>query len=130
MAILIERVLTEIEDRPDLVIVDTLARCFDGEESETGDMGRFIGGVDQLRSQLGCTVMVIHHTRLADDRERGNTAFRGAADAMMQVYKDDNDIKVSCTKQKDDEEFKPLYMRLTKIEGTDSCVVVPAEGEW
>lgn len=130
MTVLLERVMTEIEDSPDLVIIDTLARCFDGEESETGDMGRFIAGVDHLRAELGCTVLVIHHTRLGDDRERGNTAFRGAADAMLSVQKDDDDIKITNTKQKDAEEFTPLYMRLTSILDVDSCVVVPGQGEW
>jgi hypothetical protein len=124
MAILLERVLNEIEATPSLVIVDTLARCFDGEESETGDMGRFIGGVDHLRAELGCTVLVIHHTRLAGDRERGNTAFRGAADAMLSVEKDGNAITVSCTKQKDAEEFEPITLELTSVKDTDSCVVV------
>ena len=130
MAILLERVLTEIEDTPDLVIVDTLARCFDGEESETGDMGRFIGGVDHLRAQLGCTVLVIHHTRLDGDRERGNTSFRGAADAMLAVYKDGDDVRISCTKQKDAEEFQPIYQKLTKVPETDSCILAPSTGEW
>jgi hypothetical protein len=123
MTVLLERIQTEIEDTPNLVIIDTLARCFDGEESETGDMGRFIGGVDHLRSTLGCTVMVIHHTRLAGDRERGNTAFRGAADAMLSVEKDGPDITISCTKQKDAEEFEAINLELTPVEGTDSCVV-------
>lgn len=126
MTVLLERIQFEIDDTPDLVIVDTLARCFDGEESETGDMGRFIAGVDHLRAELGCTVLVIHHTRLAGDRERGNTAFRGAADAMLSVEKDGNDITISCTKQKDAEEFAPIHLELTSVADTDSCVVVGA----
>lgn len=123
MTILLDRVLNEIEDTPDLVIIDTLARCFDGEESETGDMGRFIGGVDHIRAELGCTVMVLHHTRLAGDRERGNTAFRGAADAMLSVEKEGAEITITCTKQKEDEEFEPISLELLTVEGTDSCVV-------
>lgn len=125
MTILLERIETEIVDwKPDLVIIDTLARCFDGDENEQEDMGRFVAGVDHLRGQFGCTVMVIHHTRLDGSRERGNTAFRGAADAMLFIEKDGPDIRITNTKQKDAEEFKPIDLELSPIVAADSCIVI------
>lgn len=71
--------------RPTLIIIDTLARCFDGDESKTEDMGRFVKGVDRLRAAFGCSVMAIHHTSKAGAEERGNGALRAATDTMIRV---------------------------------------------
>ena len=124
MTRLMDRLMEELPSPPTLVIVDTLARCFDGDENQQEDMGRFIAGIDWMRHEFGSTVMVVHHTRLDGDRERGNTAFRGAADAMLSVKRSGNGtIHVECTKQKDAEEFKGLSFDLVGVPGTDSCVV-------
>lgn len=128
MGKLLERIIDEIRVRPALIIVDTLARCFDGDENQQEDMGRFIAGIDVLRREFGCTVLVVHHTRLGVDRERGSTAFRGAADTMVAVEKDDACITLQCNKQKDAEEFQPLVLQLSQVEGTDSCVVQVSSG--
>jgi hypothetical protein len=120
----LERVETEIQTKPTLVVVDTLARCFDGNENEQLDMGRFIKGIDRMRHDFDATVMVVHHTRLDGDRERGNTAFRGAADAMLSVSRGHGGTMIlSCNKQKDAEEFGDEGFNLTSVAGTDSCVV-------
>jgi KaiC/GvpD/RAD55 family RecA-like ATPase len=125
MAILLNRVVDEARVQPSLVVIDTLARCFDGNENEQEDMGRFVAGVDILRSELKTTVLVVHHTRLGGDRERGNTAFRGAADTMIKIEGEEGSpyFSVICNKQKDDEDFKEIPLERVKIEGTDSCVV-------
>jgi RecA-family ATPase len=47
MAVLLNRVV-EVGRTPSLIIVDTLARCFDGDENMQEDMGRFVAGVDML----------------------------------------------------------------------------------
>lgn len=121
---LLERIEREVQRVPVLVVIDTLARCFDGEESETGDMSRFVAGVDVLRRTFRCAVMVVHHTRLDGTRERGNTALRAASDAMVAIEKDKGDIIVSCGKMKDAEHFEDMHLQLESVEGTDSCVLV------
>lgn len=120
----LRRVETEVQETPTLVVVDTLARCFDGDENTQMDMGRFIQGVDRMRHDFGATVMVVHHTRLDGDRERGNTAFRGAADTMLAISRGrKGTIELSCSKQKDAEEFPAQNYLLVPVPGTDSCVV-------
>lgn len=111
---------------PDIIVIDTLARCFDGDENQQEDMGRFIKGVDKLRHDFKATVVVVHHTNLGGERERGNTALRGAADAMMKVEGDPNDgpVTFSCDKQKDAEAFEDIKLVLKGIEGTDSACIV------
>ena len=122
---LIDRIDLEVERQPSMIVLDTMARVFVGDENETADMGSFVKGVDKLREAFGCTVMVVHHTPRADSyRERGNGAFRGATDTMIRVLKEDVSITVSCDKQKDAEEFEEIALELTKVEGTDSCIVV------
>lgn len=109
----IDRVSKELDYTPTLIVIDTLARSFDGDENQQEDMGRFIGGVDRLRKEFGSTVLVVHHTRLDGQRERGNTAFRGAADTMLAVSSGDThgDIRLTCSKQKDAEEFTELAFK-------------------
>ncbi len=119
---LFERIV-EANHAPKLVVIDTLARCFDGDENQQQDMGRFIAGVDKLRRDLDSTVVIVHHTNLSGERERGNTAFRGAADCMMSMERKKGKIWLHCNKQKDDEEFGSLSMSLRIVPHTDSCVI-------
>lgn len=128
MTTLLDRITEEARLSPSLVVIDTLARCFDGDENETEDMGRFVAGTDQLRHQLGTTVLVVHHTRLGGDRERGNTALRSAADTMIALEGEGNQITLTCNKQKDAEEFKPIELERVAVEGTDSCIVRTPQG--
>jgi hypothetical protein len=125
LEILVARITDEIQHPPTFIVVDTLARCFDGNENTQEDMGRFIKGVDKLRTVFGSTILVVHHTRLDGERERGNTAFRGATDTMISLKspRGSNILHVQCTRQKDAEEFAAFQLRLTKVEGTESCVV-------
>lgn len=132
---LFDRLQHEIQEHPTLVVIDTLARCFEGDENQQEDMGRFVAGVDRLRHELKTTVLIIHHTRLDGDRERGNTAFRGAADAMITVARPKKHgpiIKVGVDKQKDMEEDGQRTFQLHPIPHSDplqaSCVIVDAVG--
>lgn len=113
---------------PLFVIVDTLARCFVGDENQQEDMGNFIRGLDYLREEHGATVLVVHHTNKNGFEERGSSAFRGACDTMIQLtWSDKGDRQMRCSKQKDAEEFKTLTWDLTPVKGSepemDSCVV-------
>lgn len=130
VALLMERLENELEREPVLIVIDTLARCFVGNENQQEDMGAFIAGVDLLRKSFRCAVLVVHHTRLDGDRERGNTAFRGAADTMIAIEGDEADpnggwttINVTCAKQKDAEHFSSFKLEKVVVPGTTSCVL-------
>ena len=133
MNVLFGRLNNEVEQTPSLVVIDTLARCFDGDENLQEDMGRFIAGVDRLRREFHATVVVVHHTRLDAERERGSTAFRGAADTMLSVVRKGrhSPIELTCNKQKDAEAFGTLWFDLKVVPVTvrdvadTSCIVVP-----
>ena len=129
---LVERIFA-MERQPKLVVLDTLARTLEGDENTQLDMGRFIQGVDMLRMGLDSAVLVVHHTRLAGDRERGNTALRGAADTMISLEAHGTaEVLITCSAQKDDEGFDPLHQRLERVtmayggHVVTSCVLVDA----
>ncbi|GAC1471513.1 MAG: hypothetical protein PVSMB7_23350 [Chloroflexota bacterium] len=126
---LFDRIEEEIEQTPVLIVIDTLARCFDGNENEQEDMGRFIKGVDELRSRFKCTVLILHHTRLDGERERGNTAFRGAADTMISLVPvgepADHRFTMACSKQRDGEAFPMQDFELIDVPLADSVVLRP-----
>jgi hypothetical protein len=118
---LLSRIEDEVKRCPILIVIDTLARCFDGEESETGDMGRFVAGCDVLRHKFGCAVLVIHHTRMDGSRERGNTALRGGARMMLSMEKDGTTVMVRCDKMNDAEHFADIALQVKVIElGVDA----------
>lgn len=128
---LVERI-AEVGKAPSLVIIDTLARSFDGDENQQFDMGRFVAGVQHLQ-QLGAAVLAVHHTNSAEGRERGSTAFRAATDTMIAVLPghagtrmagraNKGLLTMSCSKQKESEPFQPAAGRLVPTDA-GSCVV-------
>ena len=133
---LLEQRIAERGLEPALIVLDTLARCFvGGNENLTGEMGGFVYAIEDLQRETGAAVLVLHHTPRKDpDNERGSVALRAAADTMVRVKKaSDGLISVTNNKQKDDEEFEPINLRLKQVvigqEGerdVTSCVLVPA----
>lgn len=77
---------------PDIVVTDTLNAYFGaGDENSTKDMSTFVGALRNLRDELVCSVVVIHHTGHGDSgRERGSIVLRASADVAIQVAKDEN----------------------------------------
>jgi RecA/RadA recombinase len=131
---LVERI-QELEIQPNLVVLDTLARCFvGGEENSAKEMGEFVDGLQRLQQRTGAAVLVLHHTgKQGNEIERGSTALRAAADVMVRVVKSkDGVLTVTNNKQKDDEEFGAVMLRLHRVtvgscsnQQTTSCVLVP-----
>lgn len=102
---------------PDLIIVDTVARAMTGyDENSTRDMGLFIQACNHLMKRLDCAVLLVHHTNKGGQEERGSGALRGASDAMIRIYKEDDVILAECAKTKDAEPFETEAYRLISIE--------------
>ncbi|MDA9558246.1 helicase RepA family protein [Vibrio sp.] len=94
----------------ELIIFDTLARCFNGaDENSTKDMNLFVSGCDILKARTGATVLVVHHSgKNENNAARGSSALRAACDFEYKVTKgvnesDDPNLILSCEKMKDDE---------------------------
>jgi hypothetical protein len=107
---------------PDIVAPDTLNAFFGpGDENSTQDMTHFVAACRRLREALACTVLVLHHTALADTgRERGSSVLRGAADVVIQVAKDEGGsgcVGFQVVTARDIEPMEqPLALRLEKVE--------------
>ena len=103
---------------PALIILDTLARNFgDGDENDTRDMTRFIAEVDRINDEFECASLIVHHAGHGEkSRARGSSALKGALDVEYKISKQDDRIKMSCTKMKDDEEPDPLLFYLIPAE--------------
>lgn len=124
LAFLLQR-FDEIQGLPKLVILDTLARNFVGDENETEDMSAFVAAVDKLRFICDCTVIAIHHTNVSEGRERGNGALRAASDTMIRMAPgilgaragaNDKRFTLTCEKQKEAIDFAPGLGQIVSVE--------------
>lgn len=94
-----------------LLILDTFARSFVGDENSARDMSEAINRLDRAAIRQGCAVMLVHHTGHGNtDRARGSSAFRAALDFEIGVQKEDTGITVKCWKAKDHEPFPDFFM--------------------
>jgi RecA/RadA recombinase len=111
--------------RPDLIVLDTLARLIPGaEENSSKDMGEAIRAIDSLRRAFGATVLLIHHTGKNGELERGSGALRGAADVMIKCSAsgERNLVPIKCEKMKEAEPFPSATIALERYKIDDSRV--------
>jgi hypothetical protein len=109
---------------PDLIIVDTLARNFLGDESSPRDMGLFVDGLERIRRVIGTAVLVVHHTMKSDpQRERGTEALRAASFAMYKVSNPQartrqggGSVNLECDRMKDARVPAPLRVEFKPVE--------------
>ena len=61
MTELIEAIQAESLE-PGLLVIDTFARSFAGDENSAQEVGSAITALARIQKALGCTVMVVHHS--------------------------------------------------------------------
>ncbi|MEZ8890189.1 helicase RepA family protein [Vibrio sp. 10N.247.311.14] len=89
-----------------LVVLDTLARNFEGDENSSDAMGKFIRGCDIVKDIADTTILCIHHCGKDTSKGvRGSSALIGACDFEFKVTHNatTNLTTLSNTKQKDAE---------------------------
>lgn len=52
-----------------LLVIDTLNSTYIGDENSSSDMGRYLAQIDRIKTELGLTVLIIHH--MGKDLSRG-----------------------------------------------------------
>lgn len=73
-----------------LVVLDTFQRTFQGNENSAEDVGYFISKCDEIISDFGCAVMIVHHTGHGNgDRARGSSVIGASLDYEFKVNRDD-----------------------------------------
>jgi hypothetical protein len=101
-----------------LVIIDTLATHFGGEENSARDTRQLLSAAQVIGRAYGCVVCLIHHTGLgvgSSERARGSSSLKAAMDWQMLLATGDDQITLSCTKAKDSEPPQPLAARLQRV---------------
>lgn len=114
----VDQLATKAGVSPALIVVDTMARNFLGDENSSQDVGRFVANLDALRRRWNATVLVVHHTgKDADKGARGSSALKAAVDAEYEVSRQDADklVRLVARKMKDAEEPTPLAFHLVTV---------------
>ena len=117
------------EHRFDLVIVDTLARTMvGGDEDKARDVNRIIWVFDSWRA-AGASVVALHHTGHANqNRERGSSAIRAAADDLFVLKRNAQRIELRFEKRRDGALDTPIELEITSVAGTGGVVLTPSGG--
>lgn len=117
---IVEHIKKETELPIQMIVIDTLARCFGGaDENDAKDMGAFIRVCDELKTKTGATVLILHHSGKDESKgARGPSAFRAALDAEYQIIRegDEGALIMKCTKMKDAEEMPSTAYDLKAFE--------------
>ncbi|MNZ12504.1 hypothetical protein D3C78_293820 [compost metagenome] len=111
-------------ESPVLIVIDTMARNFGGDENSATDVGQFIRNADALRRHWKATVLIVHHSGKNGERgARGSSALKGAADAEYEVSRSEDDqlIRLTPRKMKDAEEPPPLAFELVGVPVRDDA---------
>lgn len=78
---------------PVMVIVDTLARNYGGEENSNTEINAFFASLDEVRTRWECAVVVIHHPGHDNvQRPRGASAVLGNTDATGRLERVGPDV--------------------------------------
>lgn len=111
----------------ELIVLDTLARNFSGDENNNDAMGKFIRGCDFVKASTGASVLAIHHSgKDVSKGGRGHSSLNAAIDCEFQVNHDSKTglTTLSNTKMKDAEEandvifdFQAIKLGITSEDG-------------
>jgi AAA domain/Bifunctional DNA primase/polymerase, N-terminal len=76
------------EQRPAVVVLDTLNRSLSGSESSDKDMTLYVKAAEAIRKAFGCVCIIVHHCGYDDTHARGHTSLPAAVDAELSVVRD------------------------------------------
>jgi len=87
----------------ELIVIDTLARCFVGNENSADDMSTFLSICDEMRRCFGCAVLIVHHAGHSEKgRARGYSSLPAAMDVIYQLETEGEGRRtLKCPKAKD-----------------------------
>ncbi|TDF66492.1 hypothetical protein E1J61_09410 [Cupriavidus sp. L7L] len=119
--------------QPCMVVIDTLARNFGGDENSNTDVNRLISKIDtHLRIPLNASVVIVHHSGNSEkDRARGASALKAAMDHEYRVERRSGDLRVlQCTKMKDGPEDFEFHFQIEGVslgDGETAGVLIPLD---
>ena len=115
----VEKAINELNEPPQLIIIDTLSRhLMQSEENSNDDMARFINRLEDIRLKYGCTIILVHHTgKAANQGARGASALKANIDFSFEVEGKDKKCFFTCDKMKDaDDDLATKYFEIKGVE--------------
>lgn len=102
---------------PDVIFMDTLARCYSGDENSARDIGELVKNCNYLSAYFNnAAVILIHHSGHSDKtRSRGSSALIGAVDKSYLLTVKDEQRILSCTKSKNSKENENKYFEIKSV---------------
>ena len=98
-------------------MVDTLhSATYGSNENSTLDAGVVLKAIKYAQKELGCAVLLVHHSNRAGTGERGSSAYRGAMDVILEIAGNGDGQVMKCSKMKDGAPFKPIAFSLVAKE--------------
>lgn len=99
----------------DILVIDTFhSATVNADENSSKDAGKILSAVKFAIQELGCAVILVHHSNRARSGERGSSAYRGAMDVMLEVSLAGTKYIMHCSKLKDGEKFESQSFNLIK----------------
>lgn len=119
--------LTNSLEALDVLVLDTFHTATEGaDENSARDTGTILRCCRWASNELGCAVILIHHTNKGATAERGSSALRGAMDFMIEVKKPldtGTEACISCSKLKDGERWSNKTFTLVSQKESGSAYV-------
>jgi len=105
---------------PDVVFIDHLSSTVPGKgDSDQGAATLVAQAVSEIQDQLGCAMVLIHHTGYDKSHSRGMTNYTDILDMQIKVSNTSNPRTMSCGKNKDGPEWKDRAFNIVPVDGTD-----------
>jgi hypothetical protein len=131
------RELKEIQ--PSLILIDSLATIHTTEESNRMEIQKVLERMKQIRNELHCAIVFIHHSTKQSYQSQkegaepsyldlaGNVAIPAAAEMCISVVKSDNESSwIHHTKSTQGTKEPPFLVRVKDMEAGGSAIVVEA----
>jgi hypothetical protein len=105
-----------------IICIDTFAKSMrGGEENSAKDTSMAIASCDKIRTELGVTVLVVHHTGKDVGRKmRGSNATEAGANTVIRIDRgeegDRDNLMMTVEKQKDDEDGQRFHFRAKRVD--------------
>lgn len=110
--------LSRVEQTPEVIFMDTLARSMAGDENTKTDMGKVIEAVDMLRRETGAQIILIHHAgKDVTKGLRGSGSLEGATDTIFKTeVLEVKQVLFINERQKDDEPAADMVFSMEVVD--------------
>ena len=112
------------DEKPDVLVLDSLVRFHSGNENDAQDMGRVSRLLNELRRRHGCAVVVIHHRRKPNSMGSNDArhAFRGSSeinafpDVHLDLTQRQGELHLAMPKNRFQEPMEPCVVELVDVD--------------